>query len=467
MGLDLGTDRPSAAGDGQPDPADTADAGGMAGTAVRLDGGAVPNVATRSGSRPTRWTAVALGALAVATVALHLPAAVVIVVAAVGLGLVAVDLRVARRGRPRFARSELPTLPRMVAHPFRVEASIQGGRGERIRQPLPPELAVEPSEAAGTLLDGAIVGRHRGTHRVLPAVARVAGPLGLASCDHAGGGEMSVTVFPDLPRARRLAMARRRGRSTDQARVRSRLGLGTEFESIRDYTPDDDIRQVNWLATARMGRAMTNVYRVDENLDVVCLLDCGRLMASPVGQATRLDIALDALTVLAVAADDAGDRIGAVAFAGDVLRRLDPRRRGAEPVVRALFDLEPTEIESDYERAFQAVSGRKRALMVVFTDLVDAAAARTLLSVVPVVTRRHRIVIVSCRDPDLEEARRRTPADLGDVLRSAVSLDLLRARRRTVGHLRRMGADVVEADPDGLGPACVTAYLRVKSGGRP
>ena len=211
---------------------------------------------------------------------------------------------------------------------------------------------------------------------------------------------------------------------------------------------------------------MTNQYRIDDNRDLICLVDAGRLMASPIGDATRLDVALDALAVLAVAADDAGDRVGTVAFAGDLLRQLEPRRRGAEQVVRALFDLEPIEVESDYDRAFRAVAGRKRSLVTLFTDLVDAAAARTLLSVVPVLARRHVIIVVTCRDPDLEEAITAPPEEVRDVLRTTVSLDLLAARRRNFSLLRSMGAVVVEAGPEALGSACVNAYARIKLAGR-
>ena len=211
---------------------------------------------------------------------------------------------------------------------------------------------------------------------------------------------------------------------------------------------------------------MTNQYRIDDNRDLLCLVDAGRLMVSPVAGATRLDIALDAVAVLAVAADDAGDRVGAVAFAGDVLRQLEPRRRGAEQVVHALFDLEPVEVESDYDRAFQAVAGRKRALVALFTDLVDAAAARTLLSVMPILARRHVVMVVSCADLDLQVAITGKPNDLRDVLRASVSIDLLVARRRTIALLQRLGAVVVEADPQSLGPACATAYAGIKSTGR-
>ena len=420
----------------------------------------------RAGIRPARRTALAVGAIALATVVLRLDPAVVIVVCAVGAGCVAVDTVLAYRAQVRIRRTTLPVLAREVVHPCSIVAEASGGRVVRMRQPAPPELAVLPSETDRGSFEAEVVGVQRGVHRLPAPVVRIAGPLGLATCDHSTDDGTPVSVFPDLPRARRLAVLRRRGHAREEGRIRSRLGLGTEFESIREYSADDDVRQVNWLATARVGRPMTNQYRIDDNRDLLCLVDAGRLMVSPVGGTTRLDIALDAVAVLAVAADDAGDRVGAVAFAGDVLRQLEPRRRGAEQVVRALFDLEPVEVESDYERAFQSVAGRKRALVTLFTDLVDAAAARTLLAVMPILARRHVVMVVSCSDLDLQAAVAAEPNDLRDVMRASVALDLLVARRRTIALLRYLGAVVVEADPQALGPACASAYAGIKSAGR-
>ncbi|MGA2530991.1 MAG: DUF58 domain-containing protein, partial [Acidimicrobiales bacterium] len=296
-----------------------------------------------------------------------------------------VDLIALRRNVLSLQRTRPTALSLLV--PVTFQAGVDGldrARSVRVRQSVPPTLRVDPPWAKGPSLKGFITGRHRGIHKLPALTVRAAGPLGLTSADHTIGPTQEVTVFPDLPRARRLSAAHRRGRSSDEGRVRERLGLGTEFEAIRDYSPDDDVRQVNWIATARVGRPMSNQYRVEENRDLVCLVDAGRLMASPIGPMSRLDVALNAMAVLAVAAEEAGDRVGALAFEAKVSRQLAPRRRGAEAVVRALFDLEPTEVESDYERAFHAVGRQKRALVAVFTDLVDDGAARTLIAATPV-----------------------------------------------------------------------------------
>jgi uncharacterized protein (DUF58 family) len=237
--------------------------------------------------------------------------------------------------------------------------------------------------------------------------------------------------------ARRLAVAVRQGRLTESGnRMRGPLGLGTEFESVRDYQPDDDIRQVNWRATARLGRPMSNDYRLERDREVLCLVDAGRLMAAPLGDRTRLDAAVDAAVAVALVADAVGDRCGTVAFDDEIRRRLPPRRAGGDSVVQALYDIEPRAVESDYELAFQALEGSKRSLVILLTDLLDEAAARSLVGAVPVLARRHAVVVASCADPDLDALLRTEPADTADVYATAAALDLLDER---AAHGRRGG----------------------------
>ncbi len=410
--------------------------------------------------------AIAFGLIAVVTIAAPVGVVVPCVAVAIVAGAVIADIVVARRSRPVGHRSAVPTLALRVPVPLTASVSVPLARSTRVRQPFPPELSVEPDEQSSGVLDATLLGRHRGVHQLPSAVVRATGPLGLGSADHRFAAPDTITVLPDLPKARRMAAARRQGRSSEEGRIRSRLGIGTEFETIRDYSPDDDVRQINWVASSRVGRPMSNQYRVEENRDLMCVVDTGRLMASPAGPVTRLDIALDALTTLAVAAEEAGDRVGAMAFDATVTRQLSPRRRGAETVVRALFDLEASEVESDYDRAFAAVGRHRRALVAVFTDLVDESVSRSLLAACPMLTRRHAVLIATCRDLDLASAVTEPPHDVLDVFRAAVAVDLLASRDRATAMLRSMGATVVEASPEKLGAACVHAYLVLKQRAR-
>ncbi len=414
---------------------------------------------------PTPRAAAVLAAIGLLAIALG-PAVAALLVAALA-GAVLADALAARRP-PRATRRVSPIVARGVPATLAVDVP-DDGRRLRVRQARPSAIEVTPQESDGGL-DATIVARRRGSFALPAAAVRVAGPLRLATWDHRAGGDAQLLVYPDLPSARRLALAVRTGRFRESGRQsRGPLGLGTEFESIRDYLPDDDVRQVNWPATARMGRPMSNQYRIEQDRDVICVLDCGRLMAAPCsGGATRLDIAVDAATAVGLVADELGDRCGTVAFDSAIQRRLAPRRRGGEALVRAVFDLEPAPVDSDYELAFRTVASTKRALVIVFTDLVEEIAARSLVQAVPVLARRHEVVIAGVVDPDLDAmlAPSRSRGHELDVYRAAAALDVLAARERAAARVRGAGAQVLETAPATLARACVAAYLSAKARAR-
>ena len=372
--------------------------------------------------------------------------------AAALLGAAAADA-LAVRSPPRVRRRAPMMVARGTPAPFTIEAEAGA-----VRQPLPPDVE---------LLDGALLARRRGRHILPPVAVRRTGPLGLGRWDHGVGEAVEVLAYPDLPAARRLALAARQGRLRDPGRrPRGPLGLGTEFEAMREYAPDDDLRAVNWAATARVGRPMSNTYRIEQEREIVLLVDAGRLMAAPLGDATRLDLAVDAAVAVAAVADALGDRCGVLAFDGTVRRHLPPRRAGGRAVARAVFDLEPSAEESDYELAFRTVAGGKRALIMVLTDLVEETAARPLASAVPVLARRHAIVVAGARDDDLHARVTEPPETVHAAYAAAAAVEVLAARDRAAALLGRAGARTVEAPAPSLAATCVSAYLREKARAR-
>jgi uncharacterized protein (DUF58 family) len=357
-------------------------------------------------------------------------------------------------------------MSRGVAAPFRLEAAT-AERDLLVRQPAIPDVRFEPQQGAGAV-EGVALPVRRGRHTVPGVASAGRGPLGLGRWFYPAGSAQEVLVYPDLPAARRIALAVREGRFGEPGRMtRGPLGLGTQFESIRDYLPDDDIRQVNWRATSRLGRPMSNQYRVEQDRDVLCVVDTGRLMGAPLDPSkTRLDAALDASVALGLTADVVGDRCGAVAFDSEVRRHLSPHRAGGHALVRSLFDLEPSDGDSDYEMAFSLVGRGKRSFVIVFTDLIDESAASSLLDGIPFLARRHSVAIASVSDPDLHRLTSPEEGDRIDPFEARVARHVLRERSNVVARLRRAGATVIEATPERFSAACVGAYLRAKRRGR-
>jgi uncharacterized protein (DUF58 family) len=408
---------------------------------------------------PTPLTAALLAAIAVSAALVGELAALL----AVGLVVAAaVDARAVRRP-PEVVR-ELPhTLSRGV--PARLTVAVRGTAATRVRQAAPPDLVIEPREGDGGL-DATVVARRRGRHAVPAVGTRSVGPLRLASWHHRPGEAAQVSVYPDLAAARRLALSVRRGRFREQGiSARGPLGLGTDFELVRDYLPDDDIRQVNWRATARLGRPMSNQYRVEQDRDVVLLLDAGRLSAAalPGSTGSVLDATLDAAAAVALVADELGDRCGTIAFDRDVRVELRPRRAGGAVVVRALHDLEPRLVDADYEAAFRRVEGAKRAFVLILTDLLEPVAVRSLADAVPVLARRHAVVVASPADPGLRALASERPERDEDVARVVAAATVEDAREAAATRVRAAGAGVVDAPPGALARHCIAAYLRAKA----
>jgi uncharacterized protein (DUF58 family) len=409
----------------------------------------------------------ALGFVVLAGLALLLPISLVLLAALAWATAMVVDAW-SVRARLDVERTVPSILSRGVAAPLLVAVDQSGPGHGQVRQPTPPDLDVEPP-VGGPMLEASITATRRGRHTLPGPALRRVGPLGLGRWDRSDvTAAAEVTVYPDLHTARRLAAAVRHGKLADAGlRMRGPLGLGTEFESIRDYQPDDDIRQVNWRATARMQRPMSNIYRVEQDRDVVCVVDTGRLMAAPLGSdRTRLDAALDAVAAVAMVADVVGDRVGVLAFDREVRRHVRPRRHGSDRVVAAVFDLEPNDVESDYELAFRTVGGSKRSLVLVLTDLLEESAAKPLVAAAPVLSRRHAVVVAGSIDPDLDALLSTRPALPIDAYSAAVAVDVLEARHRAAARLKATGVSVLEAAPGALPAACVSAYLRLKARAR-
>ncbi|MDQ3381594.1 MAG: DUF58 domain-containing protein [Actinomycetota bacterium] len=412
---------------------------------------------------PTARTAAVVAALAFSALVLPWTVLALVVVALVG-GLAA-DVFAVRRS-PAVRRSLPGSAARGVPAMVSLTQVVPVSGSVRLRQPVPPDVELEPSEAE-TRLEGVLVARRRGRHVLRAPVARRTGPLGLGRRDFTVLDEAELHVYPDLPAASRIADSVRRGRFRETGhRTRGSLGLGTEFESIREYQPDDDIRQVNWAASERVGRPMSNQYRVEQDRDIVCALDSGRLMGAPLAGGTRLDVAVDAVAAIAAVADELGDRCGLIAFDAEIRRHVRPSRRAARDVVAALFDLEPTRVDSDFALAFHRIGSSKRAFVLVLTDLLEPSAARPLIDAVPILARRHHVVVAGATDPDLQRLVSADSASALAVYRAVAATEVLVAREQAVSALRSAGATVVEAPPERLGAACVQAYLRAKARAR-
>ena len=311
----------------------------------------------------------------------------------------------------------------------------------------------------------------RGRFDVVDLTVRVDGPMGLVGRQRTRSLPAALRVYPRFASRDEAELRINRARILEIGlRSAQGRGGGTEFDALREYTPDDEFRRVDWSATARTGKTIVRTYRAERNQQLLLLLDSGRVMAGRVAGVPRLEHAMDAVMMLTAVATRLGDRAGFLAFDQDV-RAVVPPGHGRNQlglVTEAMYALEPELVESNYRGAFVHALARfrRRALLVVFTDLNEHAVSETLLPALPLVVRSNVVVIVGVRDPEVVRWAEAPPADKAGAYRKAAAVAALEERRRLVARLRGMGATVVDEVPGRLAPALADAYLEVKATGR-
>jgi uncharacterized protein (DUF58 family) len=317
----------------------------------------------------------------------------------------------------------------------------------------------------------AVTPTRRGRFSPTELVWRAHGPLGLAARQGRRSLPASLRVHPRF-RSREEAELK-----IDQARIlevgmRSATGRGggTDFDQLREYTVDDESRRIDWAATARSGRPIVRTFRAERNQHVVVLFDNGRVMAGRVGGVPRAEFAMDAALLVTTVATRLGDRCGLLTFDRTVRSVVAPGH-GRDQVGRvtdALYELEPELAESDYRGAFQQTLTRfrKRALIVLLTDLVEQAVGEALLPALPVLARSHVVLVGAIQDPQVRAWADGPVDDADGAYRQAAAARTLRARERAAARLRAAGATVVDVPPDRLASELGDAYLEVKAAGR-
>jgi uncharacterized protein (DUF58 family) len=336
-----------------------------------------------------------------------------------------------------------------------------GGRPRTRRVDIPPG---ERRRLVTTLTP-----TRRGDRSAAHVTIRSCGPLGLAARQRRVRVPWAVRVLPPFTSRRFLPEKLARLRELDGAVTLNRRGQGTEFDSLREYVDGDDVRSIDWRATARGGGVVVRTWRPERDRRLVCVLDTGRTSASRVGDMPRLDAALDACLLLAAVAAKAGDRVDLLAADAAVRASVEGASRNEvlPKLVQAMAPLEPALVESDAQLMVAEVlrRERKRALVVLFTTLDAAPVEHGLLPVLGGLTTRHTVVLAAVGDPRVAELAEHR-GDTVAVYEAAAAERTLAERRRVTAQLRQRGVLVVDEPADVFPSRVADTYLALKAAGK-
>ena len=358
-------------------------------------------------------------------------------------------------------------------NPITLQIQSSDGRANaRLRDAFPQEFTVDTDTLEVDLppnsteeLQYIIQPNSRGAYEWGDIQVRQLGKLGLAWRDWTVPARQKVTIYPDLISLRELSV--RLAIESSGVMRRRRLFGGTEFAELREYRTGEDIRLIDWKATARRDRPVMRLLEPEQEQTLYILLDRGRLMTARVGGLKRFDYGLNATLALALAGLNRGDKVGVAVFDRQVTTWIPPERGNnhLSKLVERLTPIQPVLLEPDYLGAVTKVITQqtRRALVVVITDLVDVTASSELLGAMIRLSPRYLPFCVALNDPVVPQIAHSPTDNTPDSYRRAVALDLLAQRQLAFAKLRQQGVLVLDAPCDRVSKELVDRYLQLKA----
>ena len=326
------------------------------------------------------------------------------------------------------------------------------------------------------VLRGTITPVRRGERTAVHVTVRSFGPLRLVARQASIRVPGAVRVLPPFSSRRHLPSRLARLRELDGRTSVMVRGQGTEFDSLREYVRGDDVRSIDWRATARRrdpgtggATLVVRTWRPERDRRVVIVIDSGRTSAARIADEPRLDTAFEASLLLAALATRAGDRVDLLVHDRAVRGRVQGAS-GAEllaQMVDAMAPIEPELLETDWSAVPGLVrqATTQRALVVLLTSAQTPGSSRSLLTTLPELVRDHTVMVASVADPDVLAATTER-RDRAEVYRAAAAERAVLDATRVAAAIRRLGAEVVTGSPADLPPAVADAYLALKAAGR-
>jgi len=360
---------------------------------------------------------------------------------------VAFKLVVQNNGAQRLLASARPELP---------EAGIP--RDVIMQFALPPK---EPQET-----ELSIHMPERGEHRFGAVHFRVQSPWRLFQWQWVHPFEQTCRIYPDIETVKEHLRAKASQHAALQVQTSRYRGVGSDFESLRDYEYGDEIRRIDWRATAKHQRPIVRNYEIETHRNVMIVIDRGRLMAARTAGGAKLDHAIDSALLIAGVALKNGDRCGLLVFDNEVALHLKPRG-GLQQLTRiteALVGVQPRMAESHFRKAFIMLQQQltKRSLVVVITDVADPETARPLIAGTRALGQRHLMVTAALRTPELEGVLEKPSTEAMDPFRKAVTYRLRRERSEVLARIHRDGAYVLDVRPEQLRLPLVNKYVELR-----
>lgn len=333
------------------------------------------------------------------------------------------------------------------------------------------DTVIEPSSRA--IFDYKVTSDIRGKYSMSLMFVKVLSRWGLWNGLYQLPVESTLSVYPDMRQIAEYDLLARTNRlSLVGVRRTRKIGQDNEFERLRDYTSDDNYKNIDWRSTARRQKLTVKDFQTSQSQRIIFMLDCGRLMTGMSGRFDMLDHALNAILMLSYVALKQGDAVGLICFS-DKVHSFTPPRTGLRHInhlLNATFDQKASYVESRFDDAFFNLQKNcpKRSLVVLVTNVLDEVNAHQILQFSTQLTGRHLPLCVFARDHDLFQMVDKYadhPGTASDrtLYEAAASASILSWRKQVITDLQHKGVLAIESFPEDMTAQLVNQYLEIKA----
>jgi uncharacterized protein (DUF58 family) len=308
----------------------------------------------------------------------------------------------------------------------------------------------------------------RGEYQFGNILVYVKSLLGLVMRRHDIEAKVTVPVYPSFMQMRKYELLSQTTIQTEHGSKRMRkIGHSMEFEQIKEYVRGDDIRTINWKATARKGMLMVNNYTDEKSQQVYCVIDKGRLMKMPFNNLTLLDYAINSSLVLSNVCLQKQDKIGLLTFSDrqGTMLAADRKPVQREKILQLLYNQQTAFLESDYELLYMQIRSRikHRSLLVLFTNFESLSGLRRQLNYLRSIAKHHLLMVVFFENTELHKLSKLNAANIEEVYIKTVAEKFEYEKRLIVKELQNHGILAVLTTPENLTISAVNKYLELKA----
>lgn len=343
---------------------------------------------------------------------------------------------------------ELP--PQFQKRDFRILSSLGKGKKKRYTYQLRPT--------------------ERGVYAFGNLNVFASSPLGLVAKKYTFSNQQEVPVYPSFLQLRKYNLMAFTNRLFEYGlkKIR-RIGHTMEFEQIKDYVQGDDIRNINWKATAKRGQLMVNQFQDERSQPIYSIIDKGRVMKMPFEGLSLLDYAVNSSLVISNIAIKKQDKAGMFAFSNKIENRVVADRRSSQMnlILETLYNIKTNFVESDYSLLYADIKRNinHRSLLLLYTNFETLDALERQLPYLKAIAKQHLLVVIFFENTELNHFVAEKAQTTQQIFEKTIAEKFVYEKKLIVNELRKHGIQTILTKPENLTINTINKYLEIKARG--